>query len=109
MKVNVQSETISATIMYNVKSDRQASYVQNSWKKFNRHRYIPLYQISMGLLRRYFDRDNILLDVLSTPNYGLAIPSPQWLKWETAIAEVVVNNMKEIQRICNPTNHQKNV
>ena len=49
----------------------------------------------MGLLRRYFDCDNILLDVLSTPNYGLAIPSPQWLKWETAIAEVVVNNMKK--------------
>ena len=63
----------------------------------------------MGLLLRHFDCDNILLDILSTPNYGLAIPSPQWLKWETAIAKVVVNNMKENQRICSPTNLQKNV
>ena len=29
MKVNMQSETISATIMYNVKSDRQTRYAQN--------------------------------------------------------------------------------
>ena len=63
----------------------------------------------MGLLLRHFDCDNILLDILSTPNYGLAIPSPQWLIWETAIAKVVVNNMKENQRICSPTNLQKNV
>ena len=44
VKVKVQSETISATIMYNMKSDRPARYVQNVLgQKFNSHRYTPLH------------------------------------------------------------------
>ena len=81
MKVKVQSETISATIMYNMKSDRQARYAQNVLgQKFNRHRYTPLHQISMGLSLRHFDRNNVILDMLSAPNHGLAIPPLQCLK-----------------------------
>ena len=33
--------------------------------------------------------------MLSTPNYGLAIPRLQCLKWETVIANGIINNMKE--------------
>ena len=43
MKVKVQSQTISATIMYNMNSDRQARYAHNVLgQKINRHRYTPL-------------------------------------------------------------------
>ena len=81
MKIKVQSETISATIMYNMKSDRQVRYAQNVLgQKFNRHRYTPLHQISMGLPLRHFDHNNVILDMLSAPNYGLAIPPLQCLK-----------------------------
>ena len=71
MKVKVQSETISATIMYNMKSDRQTRYAQNVLgQKFNCHRYTPLHQISMGLWLRHFDCNNVILDMLSAPNYS---------------------------------------
>ena len=44
VKVKVQSETISATIMYNMKSDIPGRYAQNVLgQKFNRHRYTPLH------------------------------------------------------------------
>ena len=75
MKVKVQSETIYASIMYNMKSDRQTRYAQNVLgQKFSRHRYTPLHQISMGLSLRHFDRSNVILDMLSALNYGSAIP-----------------------------------
>ena len=66
MKVKVQSENISATIMYNMKSDNQAKYAQNVYgQKFNCHiRYSPLHQISMGLLLIHFDRNNVIVDIL---------------------------------------------
>ena len=96
VKVKVQSETISATIMYNRKSDRPARYAQNVLgQKFNRHRYTPLHL-------RHFDRNNVILDFLSAPDYGLAIPPLRCLKWETAIANAVIDNMKENDRIYTP-------
>ena len=81
MKVKVQSENMSATIMYNMKSDNQARYAQNVFgQKSNCHiRYSPLHQISMGLLLIHFDRNNVIVDILNTLNYGLAIPSLQCL------------------------------
>ena len=109
MKVKVQSETISAT-MYNMKSDRQARYAQNVLgQKFNRHRYTPLHQISMVLSLRHFGCNNVILDMLSASNYGLAIPPRQCLKWETAIANAVIDNMKENDGVYIPTNLQKDV
>ena len=110
MKVKVQSETRSATIMYNMKFDRQARYAQNLLgQKFNRHRYTPLHEISMGLSLSYFDRNNVILDMLSAPNYGLAIPTLQCLKWETTIANDVIDNMKENYGMYIATNLQKDV
>ena len=47
--------------------------------------------------------------MLSAPNYGLAIPTLQCLKWETAIANAVIDNMKENDGIYIPTNLQKDV
>ena len=53
-KTKVQSETISATIMYNMKSNRQTTYAQNIvGPTFNRRRYTPLHQICMGLSLRH--------------------------------------------------------
>ena len=70
------SSTISATIMYNMKCDRQTRYAQNLLvQKFNCHRYTPLHQFSMGLSLRLFDRNNVILDMLSTSSYSLAILS----------------------------------
>ena len=44
IKKKVQSETIFSTIMYNVKSDRQARYAENVLgQKFNRHSYTLLH------------------------------------------------------------------
>ena len=94
MKVKVQSETISAAIMYNMKSERETWYAQNVLgQKFNHHRYTPLHKISMGFLLRHFHCSNIVFDVLSAPNHGLAIPTLQYLKWETAIANAVIDNL----------------
>ena len=57
MKRKVQSETTSATIMYNIKSARQVRYAQNVLeRKFNCHRYTPLSpldQVFMGFLVRH--------------------------------------------------------
>ena len=78
MKVKVQSETIFATVMYNG--------------------FTPLHQISIGLSLRHFDPSNVTLDMLSTPDYDLAIPPHQCLtisQRETVIANGVINNMKE--------------
>ena len=47
--------------------------------------------------------------MLNAPNYGLAIPSLQCLKWETAIANAVIDNVKENDGIYIPTNLQKDV
>ena len=57
MKVKVQSETTSSTIIYNIKSARQVRYVQYVLeRKFNCYRYTPLppiYQVFMGFLLRH--------------------------------------------------------
>ena len=57
MKKKVQSETTSATIMYNIKSARQVRYVQYVLEpKFNCYRYTsltPLHQVFMGFLLRH--------------------------------------------------------
>ena len=78
MKVKVQSETIFATVMYNG--------------------FTPLHQISISLSLRHFYPSNVSLDMLSTPNYDLAIPPLQCFtvsQRETVIANGVINNMKE--------------
>lgn len=63
----------------------------------------------MGLLLKHFDYKNVLLDMLSISNYGLAIQPLQCLKWETAVLKAVIDNMKENERIHNPTNLQRDV
>ena len=108
MKVKVQSKTISSTITYNMNSKRQAKYLQNVLgQKFNHHRYTPLHQISMGSPLRHFDCNNVILDMLSAPDHGLAIPPLQCLEYETTIANAVINNMKEKDGIYISTNLQK--
>ena len=47
--------------------------------------------------------------MLRAPNYGLAILPLQYLKWETAIANAVIDNIKENNGICFPTNLQEDV
>ena len=45
--------------------------------------------------------------MLRAPNYGLAIPPLQCFKWETTIANAIIDNMKKNDGICIPTNLQK--
>ena len=63
----------------------------------------------MGLSLRHFDCNNVILNMLRSPSYGLAIPPLKCFKWETAIANAVINNMKEKDGIYIPTNIQKDV
>ena len=47
--------------------------------------------------------------MLSAPNYGLAISPLQCVKWETAIANSVIDNIKENNGVYIPTNLQRDV
>ena len=63
----------------------------------------------MGLSVRHFDYNNVILDMLSAPNNGLAVPHLRCLQWKTAVANVVIDNMKENDGIYIPINLQKDV
>ena len=85
IKVKVQLETTFANIIYNIKFDRQAGQDRMCHDRnviaIDIIHYTSMGLISMGLLLRHFDCSNVVLDMLSAPNYGLEIPPLQCLKW----------------------------
>ena len=62
----------------------------------------------MGLAMRQYNRNNHVINLLSAPNFGLSITPKQCLKWETRLANAVIDNMKENNNIYIPQNLQKN-
>ena len=62
-----------------------------------------------GLIIETFDYNNVILDMLCAPNYGLAIPSLQYINWENAIANAVIDNIKEKNGVYIPANLQKSI
>ena len=49
----------------------------------------------MALTMRQYDRNNHVIKLLSAPNFGLSITHKQCLRWETRLANAVIDNMKE--------------
>ena len=70
--------TTANNILYSMVSDMQASYVTK--------------QTQRG---RQYDRNNHVIELLSAPNLGLSITHKQCLRWETRLANAVIDNMKE--------------
>ena len=88
------SNTMSQNVLFNIRSDRQTTYNKPKGEIRPRHMYTPIHQICLGLSLRHSDRNNVVLNMLSAPNYGYSITPRQCLKWETSIANTVIKNME---------------
>ena len=86
--------TTANNILYNMVSDRQASYVTKRTLR-GRSKFYTKQAIGMALTMRQYDRNNHVIKLLSAPNLGLSITHKQCLRWETRLANAFIDNMKE--------------
>ena len=93
-QVAILANTMSQHTLFNVKTNRQATYNLTEGDIRSRHTYTPIHQICLGLSLRHSDRNNVVLGMLSAPNYGYSITPRQCLKWETTIANAVIKNIQ---------------
>ena len=85
---------LSQHTLFNITTDRQATYNLTKGDIHSRHTYTPIHQICLGLSLRHSDRNNVVLGMLSAPNYGYSITPRQCLKWKTSIANAVIKNIQ---------------
>ena len=108
--LDVQSRTASDNVMYNMKTKRQLSYKPRNADMIRpRRTFTPSHHIGLGLCLRNYDRNDTMLKLLSTPNYGLCITPRQCLRWETSVANSVIDNMTSNENVYVPPNLVKNV
>ena len=81
-QVNCLTNTISQTILYNMKSEGQVKLAGNNKSRVTRRTYQPFHQIAMALAIRKPDRNNQVLKFLSSPGYGITVPPLQALLCE---------------------------
>ena len=93
--IDTLAKTLCSSVMFNIKSDRQASYKPQSDDYRPRHMYTPSHTIGLGLAVRRFNRYNGVLKLLSAPNYGFTMTSCACLLWETSIVNSVLKNMED--------------
>ena len=95
--------------MYN-KTKRQLSYEPRNADMIRpRRTFTPSHHIGLGLCLRNYDRNNTMLKLLSAPNYGLSVTPRQCLRWETSVANSVIDNMTSNENVYVPPNMVKNV
>ena len=84
--------TIAYNILYNIKSDRQFRYEPI----ILRHRQQDtLHHIGMGLAILLYSRERRLINLVGAPGYSYAIPYPKIIRYETALANAVIENIKK--------------
>ena len=93
-QVAIFANTMSQHTLFNIKTDRQTTYNLTKGDIRSRHTYTPIHQICLGLSLRHSDRNNVVLGMLSAPNYVYSITPRQCLKWETSIANAVIKNIQ---------------
>ena len=100
---------MSQNLLFNIKSDRQATYKTTKEVIRPRHSYTPNHQICLGLSLRHSDRNDVVLNLLSAPNYGYTISPRLCLQWETSIANSVIKNIAFNNGVYIPPNMVKEV
>ena len=107
--VSQLAATITSSITYNIKTDRQIGYKPETESIVPRHSYTPKHHIGLALAIRESDRNNQVLNLLSAPNYGLSITLVQCQRLETRIANSVIENMARNGNVYIPPNLVKDV
>ena len=70
-QVDCQANTIAQQVLFNIKTDRQTSYIPLNIDSIQtRKSYQPLHHIGIGLALRKCDRNNQIINLLSAPNYS---------------------------------------
>lgn len=101
------SETIMSSIMDNIRTDKQVRY--EAKRKTNaRRRYHSKQSIALALSIRHCERNNVILRLLSAPNFGLIIPPRLALVFETMIANAMIK-ISQREGVYIPPNMQRGV
>ena len=103
----VLTRTLSSSVMYNMKTDRQVSYVSRR-KKNARRRYTPHLLAALALSIRHCERNNAVLRLLSAPNIGITIPPRTALLLETMIANAMTK-IAEREGVYIPPNMERGI
>ena len=110
LQSDIQSRTIASNMVYNIKSDRQVNYKPGESRQIHTsHTDAPIHHIGLGVSLRYYDRNNAVFNLLSDPNYGLSPTPHQCFLWEMALANAIIDNMKNHEGIYIPPNMVKSI
>ena len=101
------TETVSSSILYNMKTDRQVAY-QDKRKSRSRHIYTPQQIMARTLAIRHCARNNSILKLLSAPYFGLSLTPRASLEIETMIANAM-RKIVEKEGVYVPPNMKRGV
>lgn len=103
-QVKCLAVSISQSIRYNMKSDRQAQHIPKTDSYAPSESYQTAQQIALAQVLWNFDRSNQALNLLSAPGYGITVSTKQTLLWEIRIANAVIKRAVSNEDILIPFN-----
>ena len=105
-EINRRVCTVGSNFIHMFLSDRQQSHVSKPSSAF-RYTATTKHHIGMGLTIHQYTRDKRLIDLLSSD--GLSTNYTTCLRYETALANAIIENMRTNGNIYVPVNLAKNM